>query len=166
MKLKRVNDEVFFAEGPVVACGPDEIAFLREQAARAPRLRARICAHPDLDAKVHEMLIAMHRDSWISPHRHLNRSESYHMVEGRLALTFFDDGGGRLETLTLGAPGSGDAFFYRAEDRRYHFVRALDEWAIFHETTSGPFDPLGSENAPWAPDERDAEARRLFLEGL
>jgi len=34
------------------------------------------------------------------------------------------------------------------------------DWVVFHEVTSGPFDPKTTEFAPWAPaaDDRGAQA--------
>jgi len=49
--------------------------------------------------------------------------------------------------------GSGRAFFYRLMEPCYHTVLVNTPFALFHETTSGPFRRDDTEFAPWSPAE-------------
>jgi hypothetical protein len=47
----------------------------------------------------------------------------------------------------------------------YHtFIVKTD--LLFHETTTGPFDPADTLFAPWSPEETDPEGIRAFMEDL
>ena len=107
VNARRVSDEVFVTERDITTVGPQEIAALKAIAASNPRKRARLCAHPGVGDRLHEMLIVHVGRPYVAPHKHPNKSESYHMIEGRLAIVVFDDRGTAVETTRMGAPGSG-----------------------------------------------------------
>jgi len=44
------------------------------------------------------------------PHRHYNKSESFHVVEGEVDIVLFDDISGALKVIRMGACGSGKSF--------------------------------------------------------
>src|SRR3954471_24654872 len=113
MNLHQASQEVFIALDPIVRMGAQEVAFLKETARCSQRKRARICAHKSNDDNLHEMLIAIAAESYIRPHRHFGKSESFHIVEGEVDVAIFDDTGALIDVIELGAPGSGRAFFYR-----------------------------------------------------
>src|SRR5215203_4000505 len=120
MNLRKVNAEIFIAEDPIVQCGDAEIAFLKQCALASPRKRACICAHKSNQDPLHEMLIAISAASYIHPHRHLNKSESFHIVEGSVDVAIFDAAGTLKDVIQLGAPGTGRAFFYRLSESAFH----------------------------------------------
>lgn len=142
------------------------MAFLKEVAAGTLRRRCRICFHPDPDAPAQEMLIAMHRSSYVRPHRHFTKSETLTALEGTVTTLLFDEGGAVTTRLPLGPFGGGRAFFYRMPAGVFHTISFETEWFIYLETTMGPFDPADSEAAPWAPPETDADAGHAYLAGL
>jgi cupin fold WbuC family metalloprotein len=149
--FRRQNDEVFYSAEPVVTLAPEELAFLKAQAARNPRLRSRLCAHPDPAAALHEMLIVHHREVYVRPHRHLAKSESFHLIEGRARIVLFADDGTIARVLAVGDAASGAAPYFRMPAGQLHGFVIDSEWLVFHETTPGPFDPAGTEFAAWAP---------------
>ena len=53
----------------------------------------RLCAHPAVDDRLHEMVIAMARETYVRPHKHVNKSESVHVIEGLADAVLFDDAG-------------------------------------------------------------------------
>lgn len=136
----------------IVTILPGQIAELKEAAARTPFRRARLCLHKDHDDSVQEMVIAFCRGSYTRPHRHHGKNESFHIIEGQVAVVIFDDEGNVTHRLTLGPPGSGNIFIYRLRSSIWHAVIPLTNFVVLHETTSGPFEPGQSEPAPWAPD--------------
>ena len=91
MKLTKESDEVYYCRGPIVRIGAEEIAFLKAAAGKISRRRARICTHPDIENQIHEMLIIHAWDSYVPPHKHPGKSESFHIVEGLLTVILFDD---------------------------------------------------------------------------
>jgi cupin fold WbuC family metalloprotein len=146
----------------VVEIGPETLAGLKQSAASAPLRRARVCLHQDLQDKVQEMVIAFCRDTYNRPHRHRDKSESFHVIEGELLVVFFDDDGRVTRRIHMGPNGSGLTFYYRMSSDLWHAVLPLSDYVIIHETTSGPFVPGDADFAPWGPDPSDAEAVRFF----
>lgn len=160
MNLRKVNDEVFIAEDAIVRIGDAEIEFLKEQARISPRKRARICAHKTNDDALHEMVIVISADSYIHPHRHVGKSESFHIVEGEVDVAVFDDDGKLSGVIQLGAPASGRCFYYRLSESAFHTLLIRSEYLIVHEVTNGPFDRDRTVLAKFAPTEDcEAEAR-------
>ncbi len=166
IELERINNEVFVARDPIARFGGEEVAFLRQQAQASPRKRARICAHRSNDDALHEMLIAISSESYIHPHRHANKSESFHIVEGTVDVVIFDDEGGIADVIELGPPGSGRQFFYRLSVSRFHTLLIRSNYIVIHEATNGPFTKDGTVLAPFAPTEGEPEKARQYLKRL
>lgn len=166
IELDRVNDEIFVARGTVVSLGAAESSFLKQQALSNPRRRARICVHRANEDPLHEMLIAIAPGSYIHPHKHLAKSESFHIVEGLVDVIIFDDSGSVTKIIKLGEPGSGRGFYYRLSESRFHTLRILSEILIMHEVTNGPFDKSQTVLAAFAPSEMDADATRNYMTRL
>lgn len=167
--LERINDEVFVAKDPIVVLGDEELAFVRQQALSSPRQRARICAHRRSEDLLHEMFIALSRQTYIQPHRHRQKSESFHIVEGEVDVVLFEEDGAIHEIVRLGPIGSGRACFYRLNSLLYHTLVIRSELLVIHEVTNGPFDRCLTEYAPFAPGEEDFESiidygRRLTVQ--
>ena len=164
MNLRRINDEVFIAQDPIVRFGDEELAFLKRQAQVSPRRRARICAHKSNDDALHEMVIVIAAASYIHPHRHVGKSESFHIVEGEVDVAVFDDNGGIAEVVRLGAPGSGRCFYYRLSESAFHTLLIRTDFLVVHEVTNGPFDRDRTILAPFAPPEERAEEARAYMQ--
>jgi len=152
--------EVQVASGDVVRLGTRDVKQLHDRAHRVERNRVRICAHPSTDDPLHEMIICLERDTYIRPHRHAGKSESFHMIDGELDVVLFDDDGAIRQIIRMGPYGSRASFFYRLMEPCFHTVLVRTPLATFHETTNGPFNPGDTENAAWAPPEGD-EAREF-----
>jgi len=164
--IKKVNEEVFVAEKGMVQVDRAQIEFLKAQAARNPRHRARLCAHKDSQDRIHEMLIALTQDVYIRPHKHLHKSESFLVIDGSAMVVYFDDAGGIAEVLNIGEARSGRPFYFRNDDERYHTQVITSPFLVFHEATNGPFNRADTVFAPWSPEETDPEGVRAFLERL
>ena len=151
--LEKINGEVFMAVDRIVRLGPEYVSFLKVQAAGSPRRRARICAHRHSGDSLHEMLIVVAADSYIRPHKHPNKIESFHVVEGSVDVVVLDDGGAIVELVELGDASSGKAFFYRLADSLYHTLLIHSAFLVMHEVTNGPFVADETVLAPFAPPE-------------
>ena len=147
--------EVQVAGGGVVCLAAIDVERVRERGIRAERKRARICAHPSASDPLHEMIICLDRGTYIRPHRHACKSESFHIIEGELDVVLFEDDGAIREVIRMGPYRSQRTFFYRLMEPCFHTVLVRTRQAVFHETTNGPFDPADAEYAPWAPPEGD-----------
>ena len=167
MDFKKYNDEVFYSDHPVTTVGPAEIDFLKRAAADNPRRRARLCAHPDTKDALHEMMIVHMGGTYVRLHKHLGKSESFHLIEGALTVFLFSDEGRIVDKIELGATGSGRSFFYRLSTPMFHTVLPETATVVFHEVTNGPFDPAEGVFAHWAPAEDGNVAdQRRFVDNL
>ena len=164
--LERINDEVFVAKNSILVLGDEELTFIRKQALSNPRQRARICAHRNSEDPLHEMFIALSKQTYIQPHRHRQKSESFHIVDGEVDVVLFEDVGTIHEVIHLGSFGSGRAAFYRLDSPRYHTLVIRSEFLLMHEVTNGPFDRRLTEYAPFAPDEDDPESIKDYGQRL
>lgn len=165
MKLKQENDEVFYVENSICCIGRKEIDFVKSAAAGNNRKRARICTHHDVRAAVHEMLIVLAKGAYVRPHMHKGKSESFHLVEGRLAVIIFDLEGNKTEKIILSEVGAGEQFYYRLPAGIFHTVIVESDWVVFHEVTSGPFNRRDTIYPSWATEEgeENAEAQKTFI---
>ena len=164
MNLARINDEVFVAGDAIVRIGDEEIAFLKRQAQASPRRRARICAHKSNEDALHEMVIVIAAASYIHPHRHVGKSESFHIVEGEVDVAVFDDDGRVSEVIRLGAPASGRSFYYRLSQSAFHTLLIRTDFLVVHEVTNGPFDRDRTVLAPFAPPEDRVDEARAYMD--
>ena len=152
-----------FLESDVIVIGPQELDQVRQMAEQSPLRRARLCLHRDHNSLVQEMVIALFEDSYVRPHRHQHKSESFHVIEGRLAVLLFDDTGRLIRRVELEPPGSAQASLYRLASSLWHTAVPLSRCVVFHETTSGPFSKADTEYAEWAPDGENHEAALEYL---
>lgn len=155
MPLTRISDEVFVASDAIVRLDRAEIDFVRCQAQANPRGRARICAHKSNDDLLHEMLIGIAAHSYVRPHRHRVKSESFHLVDGRADVVILSDAGDIVEVVPLGPDAN---FYYRLDRPLFHTLVIHGPVLVIHETTNGPFDPALTLWADFAPAEGTPES--------
>jgi cupin fold WbuC family metalloprotein len=101
----------------------------------------------------------MQPDSYIPPHRHLDpdKDETFVVLRGLLGLVLFDDQGGIVRSVKVGAGGT--AFGVDIPHGTWHTAMALEPDTVFLEAKAGPYLPFTeAERAPWAPAENTPEA--------
>lgn len=162
----QVNEEVLFTRLDVTAIGRDDIQLLVAKAGKNRRKRIRLCAHKDADVPVHEMLIVHTSGVYVRPHKHVSKSESFHLIDGRVTVVMFADDGSIKETIPMSEYRAGGTFYYRIAAGVFHTLLIRSEYVVFHETTAGPFNRAEMVYAPWAPDEDDAAGVQRFLQEL
>jgi cupin fold WbuC family metalloprotein len=155
--------EVLYATERIVTVDARGIAELKRAAAGNPRRRIRLCAHAGVDDRLHEMLIVHTRDTYVRPHKHIGKSESFHVIEGEVDVVIFDDDGDVTEVIQMGTIASGRPFFYRIATPLFHTLLIRSAELVFHETTNGPFNRADTVFAPWAPDETSAADVEQFV---
>jgi len=153
MNVKTINPEVYQAEGRVVWATSENVKFLKQKALENPRGRARLCAHPGPEDRTHEMLVALRHGTDLRPHFHPGNVESFTCIDGEMQVFLFQDDGSLLETLHMGNPASGKAFYYRHTEPTYHTLIVLSDVVVFQEVTQGPFTRNNTVLASWAPAE-------------
>ena len=162
LELRKESPEVYYARGTVARADGDVIAFLRREAAVAPRRRCRLCLHASPDARQQEMLIVMHRDSFVRPHKHAGKDETLLVLEGEALAPIFGESGEVIDVLALGPQGSGRTFFYHMPEGVCHGLVIESEWLVYVETTIGPFRRDATIFPRWVPDKADVAATSAF----
>jgi cupin fold WbuC family metalloprotein len=150
-----ISNEVLVASGGIVKVSAQDMAEVARRGGRSSRRRARLCTHPAATDPLHEMMICLVRGTYVRPHRHAGKSESFHIIEGELDVVLFHDDGALREVIHLGPYHVGQTFFYRLMEPCFHTVLVRTPRVLFHETTNGPFNASDTEYAPWAPAEND-----------
>jgi cupin fold WbuC family metalloprotein len=112
------------------------------------------------------MLIIHARDAYVRPHKHIGKSESFHVVEGEADIIIFNQQGDIKEVVSMGDYSSGKNFYYRITDALYHTVMITSEILVFHESTNGPFVRSDTIFAPWSPEEDNHAMAKEFMNKL
>tara|TARA_B100000315_G_C14459287_1_gene532989 strand:- start:509 stop:991 length:483 start_codon:yes stop_codon:yes gene_type:complete len=147
------NEEVLYTKDDITVIKSTDINHLVQMARKTERKRIRICAHPSSDNPVHDMLIVHFQDTYVRPHKHLNKDETFHIIRGDLKVVIFNDDGTIKSTIIMGEYGSGKTFFYRMSKSYFHTIIPSSEVVVFHETTRGPFNKDETIFPDWASDE-------------
>jgi cupin fold WbuC family metalloprotein len=166
MNFEKFNEEVFYSKDVITSVNQESIDFLKSKAMKNSRKRARLCTHPGVNDLLHEMLIVHFKGLYVQPHKHIGKSESFHIIEGELSVVIFDESGKILQVIHMGEPASGRMFYYRLSESYFHSVVPLSEIVVFHEITNGPFKREDMVLAPWAPVEDRTEEGALYLKHL
>jgi cupin fold WbuC family metalloprotein len=164
--LRAENPEVYYSDDAVVTVDDATIAELKRIAAQNPRLRSRLCTHPDPSSGLHEMLIVHHRQAYVRPHKHFGKPESFHLIEGTARVVIFEENGDIREVLEMAPYGQGKLCYYRMPDGLFHTILITSEWLVFHEITAGPFDPSRTAFPDWAPDGSDTASADRYMAQL
>lgn len=146
----------------------DIVLKIKELAKKTINKRARVCIHQSIKNKTNEMIIALKKSSYIQPHIHPNsKSESYHIIEGRMNVFIFSKKGKLIKVIKMGDYKSNLNFYYRMNRGYFHFPIAVSKWCVYHETYSGPFEKDKDVTyAKWAPQESDGLAVDKFLKKI
>jgi cupin fold WbuC family metalloprotein len=162
MKFFKKNDEVLIADGNLSCLSLEDIDYIKKIAKSNPRQRVRICTHLQIEDSLHEMVIVHTCGAYIRPHKHINKSEAVHVIEGSAEVVFFDEKGNLEKSLRLGDYKSKSFFYYRLNNEKYHTLVVKSEFFIFHEITNGPFISNNTVFPSWAPDDSDKEGISIF----
>jgi len=166
MRLKKINEEVLFNQEDIVCIDYNDIKYLKEKSVNNLSKKLRICAHTNVDDPLHEMIIAHSKGNYIRPHKHLFKSESFHIVEGYMDVIIFDDYGNVNRIIKMGEYSSNYSFFYRISFGFYHTIIPISEIVVFHEITNGPFQKDDNVWAEWSPKEREYNRINLYIDSI
>lgn len=166
MKYRKFNDEVLYADEAVPKLDKAGVEFLKQEALKNPRKRLRLCVHRGTNDHVHEMFIIHPRDTYVRPHKHLGKSESFFVIEGEVDVVLFNEEGLVAEKIQLSSPDSGKIFYYRINEPIFHTLLIHSELLCFKEVTSGPFHSKDTVFAAWSPAQDDIPGASIFLASL
>lgn len=166
MKIKKSNNEVYFSERNISNINREDIISLKKMAMLNQNERIRLCMHRDVNNSFHEMFIVHAKNYYVRPHKHLFKSESFHIVEGRVDLVVFNESGDIVEAVKMGDYSSELSFYYRISEPLFHTLIIKSRFLIFHESTTGPFNRAETVFAPWSPDSNEKKAVKLFQRNL
>lgn len=139
----------------------DELKEILEQ---QPEKNIRLCLHEAPDALFHSMIILERQRKYYRPHKHYEKGECFHIIEGRMAVFAFDEKGNVIDSCCLDPSG---VFIYRVQVNMYHAVMPLTPIVIYHESKPGPFlDNSDSIFPSWAPDDGDEEKITIYNQQL
>ena len=112
MKWINQNEEVFYQkQRGLLLIEKKDVDYLRKVAFGNPRQRARFCTHNSIDDKVHEMIIFHKKGTYVRPHKHVLKTESFHLVDGEADVLIFDEEGKLTHVQNLGKYESGKCFY-------------------------------------------------------
>ena len=166
MDIQESQPGVYVVKDTLVRVTPEVLDWLKARLPTSPTKRVRLCAHPDPGDPIHEMLIVLHRDTYVRPHAHPTKSESFHVVEGEGDVVLFDEAGQITDVIHMGDRASNKTFYYRTGPGQFHTLLLRSELMVVHETTNGPFVEGDAVVADWAPAAEDAAAIPSFTARL
>lgn len=105
----------------------------------------RLCLHSGPDALFHEMIIFERRGKYYRPHKHADKGETFHIIEGEMGAFSFDDSGHIIDACTLSLETN---LIYRVKVNAYHAVLPVSDYVIYHESKPGPFIGQGTAFIP------------------
>jgi len=156
-----VTGAIFHNTQDIAEIGREWYEKLKRHALDAPNRQARLCLHHSPDDALQEMIIVLHRDAVVRPHRHRRKVETYHVIFGDIIVLLFDDLGQPIRLVRMGDAGTEKTHVYRLAAPIWHSVVIRSEFAAIHEITNGPYRAEEREFAPWAP--ADEGELRAFL---
>lgn len=135
------------------------------QAKENPRLRMNYNFHATMDAPIHRLLNALEPGTYLPPHRHTDKEETYLVLRGRLSAFFYDEEGNVTEKVCLN-PSEGK-YGLEIPPCTWHSIIALESGTVIFEIKKGPYQPLPPEDfAPWAPASSDEEGAKAFMKRM
>lgn len=125
------------------------IEELKEISRGCGNKNVRLCLHENPQAQAHDMIILEKKGKYYPPHKHLEKGESFHIIEGKMGVFIFAESGSVIDASILSPD---DNFIYRVGVNMYHAVMPLSDLVVYHEAKPGPF--LGEKDSiypSWAP---------------
>jgi glucose-6-phosphate isomerase len=101
--------------------------------------KSRLNLHQERREKVQEMIIAINKKNNTKPHVHIDKTESFQVLEGEMMMFIFNEKGKVLQKVKMGNYESGLPFICRIQPNIWHCNKALTKEVLFYEVIEGPF---------------------------
>lgn len=116
--------------------------------------QVRFNLHDDPADTLHEMIIIQRKDCDCRPHKHVNKDESYQIIEGTLEVRVYDDSGKITSTVELSRSREDSVFMFRVKRDQWHCAMPKTDFVIFKESRPGPFEGSDSIEPDWSNSEQ------------
>lgn len=114
----------------------------------------RICLHLSKKSNHHDMVILQQKNNFYTPHKHLRKGETYHIIKGSMVCILFNEKGKIKKICRL---KKNDIF--RTPLNIYHTMSPISKYVIYHESKTGPFLKKGDSIFPaWINGEKNRES--------
>ena len=100
--------------------------------------------HERLDAPAQRLINALQPGTELPIHRHSHTAETYLLLQGRLRVMFYDDGGGLVEETVLSH--SDGVMGVHIPAGQWHTLEVLEPDTAIFEVKDGPYAPLTAED--------------------
>ena len=107
------------------------------QAKENSRLRMNYNFHASMDAPIHRLLNALEPGTYLPPHRHTDKEETYLVLRGSLLAFFYDDAGNVTDKVCLN-PSEGK-YGLEIPSNTWHSIIALESGTVIFEIKKGPY---------------------------
>lgn len=165
-KLKSINSEVVVIDEPLASLSRADLQELIRAGVKSPRGRMRLLTHAAPSDEHQEMIIVHTPVTYVRPHKHLGKVRSFQVYEGEMDMVIFDDAGAIQQTVRLSAYEAGGPFYYRLGVPVYYSLVIRSDYALFKETSVGPFVRSETIYASWSPDDSDAARVAAYRQDL
>ena len=122
----------------------------------------RICLHKKYKDKHQDMIILQQKKNFYMPHKHLEKSETYHIIKGKMGCVLFNQKGKIDFKCTL---SENDIF--RVPINTFHTMIPISKYVIYHENKAGAFKKNDSVHSNWTKkfkNEKDInKLRKIFI---
>ena len=159
-KAKNANSLTYFYNGTGTPFISDEMIMEMKRIAYKKKCNIRLNLHKHPDDDFHNMIIFQWKGTYVRPHYHKNKSETYNVIEGCQNIILFDENGSISSTLTL---SKDDNKIMVVDKGQIHSSEILSDYVIFHESKVGPF--LYSEDSLY-PDWSLKKDDRLIIKNI
>ncbi|MFT6068491.1 MAG: cupin fold WbuC family metalloprotein [Bacteriovoracaceae bacterium] len=116
----------------------EDIQRLVSKAKKTEQGSFRLNCHDSFEDNLQQMIICLTKKNG-NIHRHKNTDEVISILEGRMSVTLFDEEFNEVKTIILDKENN--AGILRIRKNTWHKNIPLDDFVVFHEISSGPFNP-------------------------
>lgn len=157
MKIKSISPETSYLNGQwSTGLGAEGVNILKKKFNESERKRHRLCFHQNPSVYLHDIIISYDNSTYIAPNKHIGKSETILILEGKIEVFIFNDLGKCIRAITLGDKSSGLPFMLRMPPNTWHGLRCISETpCIMKETISGPYSKESLMWADFAPSEEE-----------
>ncbi len=158
-EIQDIEDGIQQTDAEALCVDHHTLENLRAKLQEHPIQGVQLCMRPNSCSPAPEMIVAHSKHGYIRPHKHQERRESFQMLVGALDLVIFEEGGRVREVVHMDADHCKKSLFTHLTQPVFHTIIIRSEYAVFHESLSGPAEAEDIVYADWAPSlDEDGEA--------
>lgn len=159
-----MDNKVIFNTEDAIKIDEQFISFLKKTAENNESKKVTFCLHKTHEDGVHEMINVYPKGLYVRPHKHPIKTETKHMIEGRMLMFIYDDLGHITYQFELTETGLGGCLAHRIEKDYYHSIVPISDIVVFHEIINGPYTGINDSVFPdWAPEIHDQAGIEAFI---